>query len=199
MDSEDSFANRWRILQNVESACIALQNKFPALAHSKYVEGEGSNAPVAFVVGEAPGAEEEMRRRAFIGPGMLALRQLMRLGQLDPTDCWLTHAVKFRTPGNRQPLPSEIKAFRPLLMAEWRAVGKPELIIPIGGTAYEAVTGKHGSINNAAGKPLKMTSGVTVYPMIHPSYGLRGNDQAKERLETDWEKFGEWYTARRNT
>ncbi len=191
-----SSEERYRLLDNVEAGSRQLATVFPALANSRYVPGEGPDEPVAFVVGEAPGAEEDLRQRPFIGPAGLALRQLMRLGNLDPTKCWITNAVKFRPPGNRKPMSNEIRAFRPLLMGEWKAVGRPSLIIPVGGTAYEAVTGKHGSITNAAGKPLRMTSGAVVYPMIHPSYGLRGNDKAKERLENDWERFGEWFADR---
>jgi uracil-DNA glycosylase family 4 len=190
------MTERWELLQRIELGAMQLRSTFPALARSQYVAGEGPDEPRAFVVGEAPGAEEDMRGRPFIGPAGMALRQLMRLGGLEPALCWVTNALKFRPPGNRKPMVPEIKAFRPLLMNEWRAVGRPMLIIPVGGTAYEAVTGKHGAISNAAGKPFRMTSGVTVYPMIHPSYGLRGNDKAKERLEHDWEQFGKWFAER---
>lgn len=170
------------------------------------VPGEGDNA-IAFIMGEAPGAQEEIRRRPFVGPAGRVLRDLMEMVGLfanpfgtkpDITgvpNCWLTNVVKFRPPRNRNPTDAEIKAARPYIRQEWIAVGRPQLIIPVGGIALKAFTGKSQSILRAAGKLHKAVSRdglpLGVWPMVHPSFGLR-NPSVQPLLEKDWEKLGEW-------
>lgn len=171
---------------------------------SVYVPGEGDN-PKAFIIGEAPGAQEEAQRRPFVGPAGVVMRDLMAIAGLFSTpsgcgppyepNCWLTNVVKFRPPRNRTPFPIEIKAARPWLLKEWEAVGSPELIIPVGGTALTAILGKPQSILRAAGKCHKAVSrsGMTlfVWPMVHPAFGLR-TPAVQPLLEADWERLAEW-------
>lgn len=180
---------------------------------SIYVAGEGNaRDPVAMVIGEAPGAQEEIKRRPFVGPAGVAQRDLMELAGLYMhseyagngadhrclANCWLTNAVHFRPPlrdGSRAPLDIEIKAARMWLRHEWECIGKPRLIIPVGGVALEAVTGKRLSILRAAGKCHWYTNreGVrmAIWPMVHPAFGLR-NPGVRPLLEQDWEKLGDW-------
>lgn len=176
--------------------------------HSQYVGGEGEDEhPRVMIIGEAPGAEEVMRKRPFVGPAGRVLRQLMQIPRLRTQDdslgaanCWLTNAVKFRPPRNRTPFPTEIMSVRHLLREEWKAVGTPRIIIPVGNVALHALVGKRVSIlahsgwvhiqqSNVDGEPL------WVWPMIHPSYGLR-NKPMQPVLERDWGKLGEWLSAK---
>lgn len=190
-------------------------NLFPSLGH-KYISGEGDN-PEAFIIGEAPGATEAIQGRPFVGQAGQVLRDLMDLADLWATpqwsdgsdahpdttgmvepNCWLTNVIKFHPPRNRNPTEAEIKAFRPLLMDEWLAVGSPKLIIPVGGIALRAVTGRPISILRAAGKCHRYKSrfGIEMYiwPMVHPSFGIR-TPPVQPLLEQDWEKLGEWRRA----
>lgn len=183
----------WQALDHVASAVEALKSVFPVLSRSRYVPGEGPDElPMqAFVVGEAPGAQEDARLKPFVGPSGLMLRQLMRIGGLEPAKCWITNAVKLRPPRNRKPTVAEITAFRRPLMDEWHAVGKPRLIIPIGNTALTAILAHPTSIIKAAGKPLRRKGHVVVFPMINPLFGLR-EPRARELIEKDWEKLRDW-------
>ena len=164
-----------------------------------YVAGEGSNNPIAFIVGEAPGAMEETLDRPFVGPSGQVLRQVMASATLYadpyPGNCWLTNVVKFRPPGNRTPTPIEIKACRPYLRKEWNAVGSPPLVITVGATVYRAITGKVRSILLESGNPHPFISRggtkVTLWPMIHPSFGLR-NKHVRSLIEADWEILAAW-------
>lgn len=194
-------------LDHIERDAEDLKNVFPELSRSRYVPGEGDN-PQAFIIGEAPGAQEEMKGRPFVGPCKV-LRQLMEFADLysehrsletGEPNCWLTNVVKFRPPRNRAPTETEIKAFRPLLLREWKAVGSPRLIIPIGGVALWAVTGKRMSILKAAGK-CHYYSGrntgkggptMAIWPMVHPAFALRQGPAVQELVERDWEKLADW-------
>lgn len=189
--------------------------------NSVYVPGEGNETdPIAMVIGEAPGAVEQVKFRPFVGPAGVAQRDLMALAGLWANDghvtlsggekwpatanCWLTNVVHFRPPkrvglGNA-PSEDEITCARPWLRQEWEAVGKPRLIIPVGGVALYAITGKRISILAAAGRCHWYTNrdGVrmAIWPMVHPSFGLR-NPDAQPFIEKDWLKLNVWREANR--
>lgn len=205
-----SIMIKWGVLSRIADDAEDLRGVFPQLSTAKYVGGEG-DSPEAFIIGEAPGGDEDIARRPFVGPAGKVLRQLMALANLRATptgtfdgalnpNCWLTNVVKFRPPKNRTPTPTEVLAFRPLLRREWHAVGRPALIIPVGGVALWAVAGKQLSILRAAGKchyyKAKDGSKLAIWPMVHPSYGMRsGSEQLQEVLEQDWIKLREWRNA----
>jgi uracil-DNA glycosylase family 4 len=161
----------------------------------RYVPGEGPDNPLAFVIGEAPGAQEEIAGRPFVGPAGTMLRRLLNLAGYSSTeDCWITNTVKFRPPRNRNPTPAEIEGARQYLVAEYEAVGSPDVIIPVGGIALRAIMRKGIPITKVAGECIiKQTRHGTCYvwPMIHPSFGIR-NPGMRSILEADWEKLGEW-------
>lgn len=180
---------------------------FPELSRN-YVPGEGNGDHCeAFIIGEAPGADEDIARRPFVGRTGKIQRQLMELAGLhaasrfdELSNCWLTNAVKFRPPRNAKPSDGMVRAFRHLLLEEWKAVGSPRVVVPVGGVSLFAVTGKKLSILRAAGKAHFYTGRDTgkgaptmvIWPMVHPSFGARAGEQVQELIEADWLKFGEW-------
>lgn len=195
----------WDALDNIEMAQRHIHAAVFSGLSKIYVPGEG-DIPRAIVIGEAPGAHEEMQCRPFVGPAGQVLRQLMELANLgtgvasgpDGTEgnCWLTNTIKFRPPGNRKPTDEEVRAARPYLREEWIAVGKPRVVVLVGGVALYAITGKPQSILRAAGKMHKATSSTDgkplyVWPMVHPSFAMR-NPVVQSVIEDDWERLGEW-------
>jgi len=179
----------------------------PAFAHlrllgNRLVEGEGDN-PRVFIVGEAPGAQEAMARRPFIGPAGQVLRDLMDLAELWSTDshcdpsrpanCWLTNVVKYRPDKNRTPTRLEVVAARPYLVREWQAVGKPPVIVCVGATALMAITGRARALGTVVGNHTRIGD-VHVWAMWHPAYGLR-NESVRPDMEQHWKRLGEWLKA----
>lgn len=184
-----------------------------------YVPGEGDN-PQAFIIGEAPGAQEQAQKRPFVGPAGILLRRLMLLAGLSteeekadgwdapptaPANCWLTNTVHFRPPRNRTPTSTEIECARPWLMKEWVAVGAPRLVVPVGGTALTAIMGKRMSILRLAGEHIIKKSAhngqtIHVWPMVHPSFALRPeNEHVRPLLEQHWLEMGNWLAAQSRT
>lgn len=171
----------------------------------RYVPGEGDN-PRVFIVGEAPGAQEDVALRPFVGASGRVLRELMasvglytgETPHFGEPNCWLTNVVHFRPPGNRNPFSSEISVARSGLREEWIAVGRPRIIVPVGGIALKAIFGRHGgSILKMAGTnwPRMSRCGkyyLNYWPMIHPSFGLRGGPKVISAIEKDWDKFANW-------
>jgi len=186
-------------------------------SENPFVPGEGATEDaLAYIIGEAPGAYETVKRRPFVGPAGRVQRQLMSFARLQaepwinsppdhgqypgdtPSNCWLTNVLHYRPPRNRRPTPIEIKASRPYIVEEWKAVGSPRIVIPVGGAALEAITGRAMSILKLSGKPMEVTARdgrtVFVWPMIHPSYGLR-QKQVQPIIEKDWEALARWMHA----
>jgi DNA polymerase len=161
------------------------------------VPGEGSSRPNVFIVGEAPGAMENTRKRPFVGASGVVLRSLIKdAAGLEERDCFITNVVKYRPPNNRTPEPEEVAASLPYLRQEFAALGSPAVIVAVGSTAFNVFRPKQGSpsrggILQHAGKV--MPSGHrALWPMIHPAYGLR-NKAARPMMEEHWEQFGIWY------
>jgi len=182
---------------------------FSHLKPARLVPGEGSEVnSIAFIVGEAPGAQEATIGRPFVGQAGEILRMLMEVANLHSyfsegsqytPNCWLTNVLKFRPPGNRTPTWDEIQLCRPYLRREWHAVYRPRLIIPVGGVAFAAVMGKQLSILKYAGQGIikqsrtgpRWRTELAVWPMIHPAYALR-NKASQPIVEKHWAKLGEW-------
>lgn len=192
-------------LEVLELKHLAWRAKHAQDMSDVYVGGEGENEqPPVMLIGEAPGAEEVLRHRPFVGKSGRVLRQLMEVAGLftgyapyfGNANCWLTNVVKFRPPRNRTPYPDEINTVRSLLRNEWICIGKPRIIIPVGNTALAAVVGRQTSILKHSGWLHKVLSNVDgkdlyIWPMIHPSYGLH-NPAIQPVMEEDWINFGKW-------
>lgn len=178
---------------------------------NRLVPGEGGT-PRAILIGEAPGATEAMHLRPFIGDAGQVLRQLMFLcglstveaqidnpeygGDWTKANCWLTNVVKYRPPKNRTPLWTEVLHARAELRQEYRFIGKPRLIVLLGGTALSAYYGRPMSIMKEAGRVRYKPSNVAaprlaIWPMFHPSFGLR-NPNIRSTMENHWEHLAQW-------
>lgn len=177
---------------------------------NRYVPGEGctTGSPIAFIFGEAPGATEDIKLRPFVGQAGIILRELMAVAGLftgftphfGQSNCWLTNVVKFRPPGNKTPDETMINQVRRLLRPEWEAVGKPQIIVPVGNVALQALLGRKVSILAVAGQLMTVQSEHynekhCVWPMVHPSFALhakRGREAIQQQLENDWHQLGRW-------
>jgi uracil-DNA glycosylase len=174
---------------------IRSDHKFDHLRtnNNPLVPGRGESVrPRAFIVGEAPGAREALQRKPFVGPSGDVLRQLMGLAGLSEEDCWITNVVKYRPPGNRTPGIMEVLDSQAHLRAEWRIVGAPKVIIPVGATAWRAMAGGWDtlSLSQVAGQVLEH-SGVHFCPMFHPAYGMRKGTSVQDLMERHWEQMPE--------
>src|SRR4051812_18625955 len=102
----------------------------------KYVAGEGNEWAKVFLVGEAPGRQESMIGRPFVGlSGSDLNRYLLTLCGLSRSDVYCTNIVKWRTDEeNSDPSPEDIARDEPDLLREIKLVN-PEIIVPVGTVA----------------------------------------------------------------
>ncbi|MDX2157235.1 MAG: uracil-DNA glycosylase [Hyphomicrobiaceae bacterium] len=138
----------------------------------------GSPTARLMVIGEAPGRDEDLAGKPFVGrAGQLLDRMLAAIGLAEP-DVHITNIVYWRPPGNRTPTPEEAAACRPFLERQIELVA-PELILTLGGPAAKAILGVADGITKLRGKWREIVIGgrnVRVMPTLHPAYLLRQPD-----------------------
>ncbi len=97
------------------------------------VPGHGDIGAKYFLIGEAPGREEDEQGVPFVGQSGRKLDKLLALAKIDLNDCYLSNVCRCRPPENRVPRKKEVKACVDFLWREIRLV-KPSIIIPLGAT-----------------------------------------------------------------
>jgi DNA polymerase len=139
------------------------------------------------LIGEAPGSDEDRIGHPFVGPAGLLLRQLLREAGLDPTQVFLTNAVKhfgYQWRGRRKlhktPAKREIEACNVWLRREIVEV-VPRVIVTLGTTALKAILGERLAIVAARERALTGPDGIPVVATYHPLALLRA--PAREEKE----------------
>lgn len=165
--------------------------------HINFVPGVGARRPAVMIVGEAPGATENLREVPFCGPSGKLLVHWMGLAGLGEGNSFITNVLKYRPPGNRAPSTEEVAASRPYLQEEFRLLGKPQIIITVGSTALSTIRmgGKaepRGGVSNLAGKIIELNAKTDLVVMFHPSFALRQAEGGPmhKRIEGCWIKLG---------
>lgn len=153
-----------------------------------FVFGEGiENSPLAMIIGEAPGADEDIQGKPFVGvSGQLLTKALETIGLSRETNFYITNIIKWRPPGNRTPTREEIKICIPIIRKQIELI-KPKMIILIGAVAATGLLNTTEGITKIRGQIFEY-NGLKVIPTFHPSYLLR-NPIAKKQTYIDMLKI----------
>jgi uracil-DNA glycosylase family 4 len=151
------------------------------------VMGDGLYRHKAFVVGEAPGRQEDARGKPFVGPaGKLLRSELLRAG-LNPNRLYLTNVAKCWPQGTPTEEEATICADKYLKQEIMEA--KPNWILAVGSTATRVLTG-YERVSEVRGQVLDSCYGVTlVIPTWHPSYVLHRRQSAIYEFREDLAAF----------
>src|SRR5919107_4170582 len=137
-------------------------------------------------VGEAPGRDEDLQGKPFVGRAGRLLDQLLEEIGLDRSSVFIANVLMCRPPGNRDPLPEEIEECKPYLMRKIELI-EPKVICTLGNFATKTITGSPVGITKCCGRPQERTLGgldVTIYPLFHPAAALR-TPKVLEQLRSD--------------
>ena len=147
--------------------------KLPALAElsDHLVFGEGPPDADLMIVGEAPGEDEDLSGRPFVGRAGQLLDKVLASVEIERDEVYVTNLVKHRPPANRNPRPEEIAASAPLLLEQIRLV-RPQVIVPLGNVPTQWFLDTKEGITKLRGRWADW-HGVRVLPMYHPAYLLR--------------------------
>ena len=139
------------------------------------VFGEGPAQARLMLVGEAPGEQETLQGRPFVGKAGKNLDEFLELAGMERSALYVTNAVKFRPTKrsaagrtvNRPPTREEVSLFLPWLRREIELVA-PEVIVTLGNVPLRALTGPKAVIGDVHGA-LQDADGLRLYPMYHPA------------------------------
>jgi DNA polymerase len=127
------------------------------------------------LVGEAPGSEEDLQGKPFVGrAGQLLDRMLGAIG-LDRTKVFIVNTVPWRPPGNREPSPEEMALCEPFLHRQVELVA-PKLLVTLGNVPTKALFSTSSGITRMRGQWKDVVVGTHAVPalaMLHPAYLLR--------------------------
>lgn len=150
---------------------------------NKTVPGEGCANAKIMLVGEAPGHVNDEQGRPFVGNGGQILNKILDRCGIKREDLFITNVVKCWPPENRKPSKKEIEACIPYLIQQINSI-KPELIIALGGVAFETITGRKVKVKENCGKVFYI-NGKKVGLCIHPNalrYVKGGFDSLAEQF-----------------
>jgi DNA polymerase len=155
---------------------------------TQVVFGAGPKSARVMFVGEQPGDQEDVQGTPFVGPAGAMLDRALADAGIPRDAVYVTNAVKhfkWEPRGKRRihkkPRMSEIKACRPWLEAELRAI-KPHVIVCLGATAAASVVGASFKLMANRGTVVASPLGEQVVATIHPSAVLRAPDSEGRRL-----------------
>lgn len=186
--SDASFADATALAATADSL-DALRDMLDAyegcglkLRATQLVFADGNPQAEIMLIGEAPGRDEDLQGKPFVGrAGQLLDRMLASIG-LDRSRVYIANTVPWRPPGNRTPTQGEIAACLPFLHRQIALVD-PKIIVTIGAPATQTLCDTNASISRLRGQWRDIDAGGKTrkaIPMLHPAYLLR--QPAQKRL-----------------
>jgi uracil-DNA glycosylase len=159
-----------------------------AKTRNQPVPGEGPADAVVMFIGEAPGKQEDLSGKPFVGAAGRLLDRLLAVAGIEREQVFITSILKCRPPGNRNPGAEEITACRAHLFAQIEVIN-PRIICPLGNFALQTLVGKEYTITDCRGRP-RIVGGRTYLPMFHPAAALY-NPGLKATMEEDMKFLGQ--------
>ena len=148
---------------------------------SNLVFGEGNPGCDVLFIGEAPGRDEDMQKRPFVGrSGQLLRKNIRELGWKEE-DVYITNIVKRRPPENRDPLPDEIDAYKPYLTRQIEIIN-PKVIVTLGRFSMNYFL-PAAKITRDQGKLFRAEKWY-VTPILHPAAALRSTGMMNDFVES---------------
>ena len=155
----------------------------------KLVLGDGNISSSIMLIGEAPGIEEIKSGKTFMGDVGDLLKKMLIAINIKKENIYSAYAVNFRPPEDRKPTSVEIKRYS-LYLQKHISIIKPKIIILMGSSAMEALTGLNKNISIERGKWKEIIVKNTNYNVLitfSPSYLLR----VPENKRYSWEDLKE--------
>jgi DNA polymerase len=162
-------------LDALESALNSFEGCGLKTTATKLCFYRGAKRADLMVIGEAPGRDEDLEGKPFVGrAGRLLDKMLAAIG-LGEANVHITNIVYWRPPGNRTPTPQEALACRPFLERQIELVA-PKVLVAAGGAAAKEILGATEGIMRLRGKWREVTVGdrkIAAIATLHPAYLLR--------------------------
>ncbi|MBC7843223.1 MAG: uracil-DNA glycosylase [Gemmatimonadaceae bacterium] len=145
------------------------------------VPGVGNPDADVMVVGEAPGEKEDLRGEPFVGPAGELLNKILGAIQLSRETVYICNVLKHRPPGNRNPMPDEVRACAPFLQRQIDLV-QPKMILAFGTFAAQSLLGTKLAIGKLR-QQIHWYQGIPLVATYHPAALLRNESWKRPTWE----------------
>ena len=184
-------------MEKFRSELTALINGLYESEKKVLVHGEGSIGARVMLIGEAPGEQETLMGRPFVGKAGKNLDEFLELAGIDRKELYVSNTVKFRptkiSPAgrtvNRPPTQEEIRIFLPWLKKEISMV-RPECVVTLGNVPLHALVDRRTNIGDVHGTFIDC-EGQRIYPMYHPA-SMIYNPSLKDVYREDVKRLAAW-------
>ena len=184
-ESDISQRNKQDLLENLKKQLNSIENCKLKSNSKNIVLGEGNIDSPIMLIGEAPGEIEDKVGSPFKGENGELLDKMLIAINIKRQNIYTSYAINFRPPEDRKPTSPEIKRYSNFLK-EHISIIDPKIIILMGSTAMEAVTGINEKISSERGKWKEIILNNNTYPLMitfNPSYLIRYPDNKKYSWE----------------
>ena len=174
INKKENLAELEREINSIEDCNLKDNSK-------NIVLGDGNIDSSIMLIGEAPGVEEDKVGLTFMGESGNLLKKMLLAINIKKENIYSTYAVNFRPPEDQKPSSAEIKRYSQFLQKHISII-KPKIIILMGTTAMESLTGLNSKISTERGKWKDVIVGNTNYNIMitfNPSYLLRVPENKK--------------------
>ena len=178
LDKAEKLSELKKIINSIKSCDLKTNSK-------NLILGDGNANSPLMLIGEAPGTEEDLSCLAFQGEVGKLLKKMLIAINIKINDVYLTYSVNFRPPNDRKPTTQEIKRYSKFLK-EHIAIINPKIIILMGSTAMESLTGINNKISSERGDWKEVIIKDKNYPIMitfSPSYLIRFPENKKYSWE----------------
>ncbi len=138
---------------------------------TQVIFGDGNPEADLVFVGEAPGRDEDIQGKPFVGRAGQLLTRMINAMHLKREDVYICNVIKCRPPNNRDPLPDEVAACEPFLIEQLDII-QPKVIVALGRFAVQSLLRESTPISRLRGRWCDY-HGIALMPTFHPSYLLR--------------------------
>ena len=172
-------------LERLHRAVLACTRCGLHATRTNAVPGSGPCPAQIMIVGEAPGFNEDLQGKPFVGQAGKLLDTLLAGIGLRREDVYITNVLKCRPPQNRDPMPNEAEACGPYLNWQLKLV-EPKVVIVLGRHALERLLPGHGPISRVHGQMVDR-GGIKYVAVYHPAAALH-NGSLVDDLQADFLK-----------
>jgi len=183
--NDNDQTNKAELLENLKKQINSIENCNLKENSENLILGDGNiNSPI-MLIGEAPGAEEDKTSTTFKGEVGELLNKMLLAIEIKRQSIYCCYAINFRPPEDRKPTAQEIRRYS-VFLKEHISIIDPKIIILMGSSAMEAVTGINSKISSERGKWKEVILRNKTYPLIisfSPSYLIRFPENKKYSWE----------------
>ena len=182
---DNNQTNKTELLQELKKKINSIENCNLKDNSQNLVLGDGNvNSPI-MLVGEAPGMEEDKFNTTFKGEIGDLLNKMLLAIEIKRQNIYSSYAINFRPPEDRKPTSQEIKRYS-VFLKEHISIIDPKIIILMGSSAMEALTGINSKISSERGKWKEVILKSKTFPVMitfNPSYLIRFPENKKYSWE----------------